>query len=326
MKEGKGVLEFTAVSLIAAYILDLLIGDPDWLYHPVRFIGKSISVIEKFMRRVFPNTEKGEKAGGFFTVLFILVECAFIPFVILYAAYRINTVLFIALQTFMCYEMLATKCLKDESMKVYEKLKEDDLPGARYAVSMIVGRDTENLSPEGVAKAAIETVAENSSDGIIAPMFYYAIGGPVLMWIYKGINTMDSMLGYKNEKYINFGRYAAKLDDIANYIPSRLSGLLMIAGSFIAGFDYRNARKIFVRDRFNHASPNSAQTESVMAGALNIELAGNAVYFGKVYEKPSIGDHNRVVEAEDIKRANRLLYAASALSATVLALLSAVIF
>ena len=320
------MLKFTAVTLIAAYILDLLIGDPYWAYHPVRIIGNSISTIEKLMRKIFPHTEKGEKAGGFFTVLLILLECAFIPSVILYIAYRINIVFFVIVQVVLCYQMLATKCLKDESMKVYDRLKENDLQGARHAVSMIVGRDTENLSEEGVAKAAIETVAENSSDGIIAPMFYYALGGPVLMWIYKGINTMDSMLGYKNEKYINFGRYAAKLDDIANYIPSRLSGILMIAGSFIAGFDYRNAKKIFVRDRFNHASPNSAQTESVMAGALNIELAGNAVYFGKVYEKPKIGDHNRNVETEDIRRANKLLYVSSALSAVVFALLSSIIF
>ena len=320
------MFKYTALTLIMAYILDLLIGDPSWLYHPVRFIGKSISFIEKSMRKVFPGTSRGEKAGGFFTVLIILIECALIPTAVLYAAYRLNTLLFVILETFMCYQMLATKCLKTESMKVYDRLKAHDIEGARYAVSMIVGRDTENLSEEGIAKAAIETVAENSSDGIIAPVFYYALGGPVLMWIYKGINTMDSMLGYKNEKYINFGRYAAKLDDIANYIPSRLSGILIIAGAFLAGYDYRNAWKIFVRDRFNHASPNSAQTESAVAGALNIELAGNAVYFGKVYEKPVIGDHNRDVEAEDIRRSNRLLYLSSALATVVFALLSVILF
>lgn len=214
----------------------------------------------------------------------------------------------------MCYQMLAVKALKSESMKVFNELKNRNLEGARYAVSMIVGRDTESLDEIGVAKAAIETVAENGSDGIIAPMFYMIIGGPVWMFLYKGINTMDSMLGYKNDKYIHFGRYAAKLDDVANYIPARLSGFLMIVGSFIAGYDYKNAKKIFFRDRFNHASPNSAQTESVMAGALNIQLAGNAYYFNKLYEKPTIGDPNRKVEAEDILRANRLLYVTSSLA------------
>ena len=302
------MLKYTAVALVIGFILDILIGDPRWLYHPVRVIGNAISLTEKFMRKIFPETEKGERAGGLCTVIIIVIGSALVPFLILYAAYRINLIFFIGLESFMCYQMLAIKSLKDESMKVYDRLADDDIEGARYAVSMIVGRDTESLSKEGVAKATIETIAENGSDGIIAPVFYFIIGGPVLMFAYKGINTMDSMLGYKNDKYINFGRYAAKLDDIANFIPARLSGILMIAGSFAGGYDYRNAAKIFKRDRFNHASPNSAQTESVMAGALDIQLAGDAWYFGKRYEKPTIGDHIRDVESEDIKRADRLLY------------------
>lgn len=313
------MLNITALALAAGFLADLLIGDPRWLYHPVRIIGNSISFFEKLMRRIFPKTPAGEKAGGFFTVLLILIECTLIPSVILILLWKAGPVAFFIGESFMCYQMLAVRSLKDESMKVYDKLAEKDLKGARYAVSMIVGRDTENLSEEQVAKATVETIAENGSDGIIAPMFYFILGGPVLMWIYKGINTMDSMLGYKNDKYINFGRYAAKLDDLANFIPARLSGILMIAGSFFAGYDYKNAKKIFKRDRFNHASPNSAQTESVMAGALNLQLAGDACYFGEVYKKPTIGDFGRHTEAEDIKRANRLLYISAALTVLVFA-------
>ena len=209
---------------------------------------------------------------------------------------------------------------------MFEELKKQDLPGARKAVSMIVGRDTKSLSAAGVTKAAVETIAENTSDGIIAPLFYMAIGGPALMFLYKGINTMDSMVGYKNDKYLNFGRYAAKLDDIANYIPARISAWLMILASMCAGFDWKNAKKIFLRDRYNHASPNSAQTEAVMAGALDIQLAGNAFYFGKLYEKPTIGDALREVEIEDIPRANRLLYVSAALGTAFFALIRMGIF
>ena len=275
---------------------------------------------------MFPKTPGGEKTAGFFLVLLICIGSGGVPFLLLYLAYHIHTVLGIALETFMCYQMLAVKSLKAESMRVYEALKKPDLPGARTAVSMIVGRDTRSLSAAGVTKAAVETIAENTSDGIIAPLFYMAIGGPALMFLYKGINTMDSMVGYKNEKYLHFGRYAAKLDDIANYIPARISAWLMILASFFAGFDWKNAKKIFLRDRYNHARPNSAQTEAVMAGALDIQLAGNAFYFGKLYEKPTIGDAVREVETEDIKRANRLLYASAALGTLFFALIRMGIF
>lgn len=314
------MVKWTALALILGFLIDLLLGDPRWLYHPVRIIGNGISLLEKILRRMFPKTPGGEKTAGFFLVLLICIGSGGVPFLLLYLAYHIHTVLGIALETFMCYQMLAVKSLKAESMRVYEALKKPDLPGARTAVSMIVGRDTRSLSAAGVTKAAVETIAENTSDGIIAPLFYMAIGGPALMFLYKGINTMDSMVGYKNEKYLHFGRYAAKLDDIANYIPARISAWLMILASLFAGFDWKNAKKIFLRDRYNHASPNSAQTEAVMAGALDIQLAGNAFYFGKLYEKPTIGDAVREVETEDIKRANRLLYASAALGTLFFAL------
>lgn len=320
------MVKWTALALVLGFLIDLLLGDPRWLYHPVRMIGNGITLLEKMLRRIFPKTAKGERTAGLFLVLLICIGSGGVPFLLLYLAYHIHTVLGIVLETFMCYQMLAVKSLKAESMRVYEKLKKPDLPGARTAVSMIVGRDTKSLSEAGVTKAAVETIAENTSDGIIAPLFYMAIGGPVLMFLYKGINTMDSMVGYKNDKYLNFGRYAARLDDIANYIPARISAWLMILASLCAGFDWKNAKKIFLRDRYNHASPNSAQTEAVMAGALDIQLAGDAFYFGKLYEKPTIGDAVREVEIQDIPRANRLLYVSAALGTLFFALIRMGIF
>ncbi len=307
--------KWTALALILGFLIDLFVGDPRFLYHPVRMIGNGISFLEKRLRKIFPDTPGGERIGGLFLVILICMVSGGIPFLLLYGAYHVHTGLGLALETFWCYQMLAAKSLKEESMRVYEELKEGNLEQARYAVSMIVGRDTENLTPEGVTKAAVETVAENTSDGVLAPMFYMALGGAPLLFLYKSVNTMDSMVGYKNEKYLNFGRCAAKLDDVANYFPARISAWLMIAASYMGGFDGKNARKIFFRDRYRHASPNSAQTEAVMAGALHIQLAGNAWYFGEFYEKPTIGDADRPIEYEDIKRANRLLYRSAALGA-----------
>ena len=305
------------LTLPAGFLLDLLMGDPRWLYHPVCLIGKLISMMEKKIRRVFPKTEKGELAGGVLEVILVCLYCFWIPFGILYLLYKWNFAAGFVLETFWCGQLLATKSLKDESMKVYDRLKNGTIEEARYAVSMIVGRDTQSLTETGVTKAAVETVAENASDGIIAPMLYMAIGGVPLMFLYKGINTMDSMLGYKNDKYLYFGRCAAKLDDVANFIPARISGWLMVLATVFAGLDTKNAAKIYKRDRRNHASPNSAQTEAAMAGALDVQLAGNAYYFGKLYEKPTIGDPIRPVEIEDIPRANKLLYATCILGAVI---------
>lgn len=306
-----GWLSAGTAALGLGFLLDLLLGDPGWLYHPVCLIGNLIAALEKIIRKLFPRTKGGELAGGFVEVLLVCLLCLGIPGIILYFLYRFLPWAGFFLETFWCYQLFAAKSLKTESMKVYDRLKNGTLKEARCAVSMIVGRDTESLTEEGVAKAAVETVAENSSDGVIAPMLFMAIGGAPLMFLYKGINTMDSMLGYKNEKYLYFGRCAAKLDDIANYIPARISGWLMVASAFLAGFDGKNALKIYRRDRRNHASPNSAQTESATAGALRVQLAGNAYYFGKLYEKPTIGDPVRPIEPEDIKRANRLMYGAA---------------
>ena len=311
------MLKYHAAALAAGFILDLLFGDPKWMYHPVIFIGKTISFLEKNIRRVLPETPAGELMGGGVLVLFTLIISGGIPCIILYLAGLVHPALQWATGAFMCYQLLAVKCLRDESMKVYDALKSGTIEDGRRAVSMIVGRDTQALDEKGVVKAAVETVAENFSDGVLAPMFYILIGGPVLMFIYKGINTMDSMVGYKNDRFLYFGRCAAKLDDVANYIPSRIAGLMLILAAYVGRFSGRDAGRIFLRDRRKHASPNSAQTESAAAGALQIQLAGNAYYFGKLHEKQFIGDPIREIEVDDIKRMNNLMYIASTLSAVL---------
>lgn len=314
-------MTISLVALVMGYILDLIFGDPCWMPHPVRFIGNLISILEKVIRRFMPKTKRGEYIGGIILTVMVVSISMVIPLVIILMAKSINTYLALTVETFMCYQILATKSLKVESMKVYDELAKNDLPSARKAVSMIVGRDTKDLTFSGVAKAAVETVAENTSDGIIAPMIFIAIGGAPMGFFYKAINTMDSMVGYKNEKYMNFGRFAAKLDDVVNYLPARISAYQMILSSFFLRYDYKNAFKIYKRDRYNHASPNSAQTESVCAGALDVQLAGNAYYFGKLYEKPTIGDDIREINYDDIKKANRLLYCTSIISIVIISVI-----
>ncbi|MGE4214421.1 MAG: adenosylcobinamide-phosphate synthase CbiB [Anaerotignaceae bacterium] len=293
--------------LIIGYLMDMVLGDPYSLPHPVCVMGWFINCVEKLIRRIFPKMPKLEKAGGFFLVMIVVLATVMVAMGILYIAGKISYTVQFVVQCIMCWQCIAQKSLKTESMKVYTKLKEENIEGARTAVSMIVGRDTQSLNREGITKATVETVAENTSDGVVAPIIYMAIGGGVLGYVYKAINTMDSMIGYKNDKYVNFGFAAAKLDDIVNFIPSRISGFMMMISSFIIGLDGKNAWYIFKRDRLNHASPNSAQTEAVCAGALGVQLAGDAWYFGKLYKKKTIGDSLRKVEDEDILRANKLM-------------------
>lgn len=298
------------ISLIIGYILDLIIGDPHGLFHPIKLIGNMISTVEKKLRTRCKNKDEERRAG---TILWMLVvgTSFVVPYLILVLVSSINLILAIILESVMCYYILATKSLRDESMKVYKALKENNIVEARKYLSYIVGRDTENLNESSVAKGAVETVAENTSDGVIAPIIFILIGGAPLGFMYKAINTLDSMVGYKNEKYIDFGRFSAIADDVANYIPSRISAYLMIIASMIIGMDYKNAYKIYKRDRYNHLSPNSAQTESVCAGALNISLGGGNYYGGVLVSKPTIGDDDRYIETEDIKRANNLMYVTS---------------
>lgn len=294
---------------LTGFLFDFIFGDPVWLYHPVRVIGNFISFGEKILRKWTGKDSPGKELAAGTILWFLTAGLSFtVPFVVLWAAQRIHPALRFVIESFWCYQILAARCLMKESGKVYDRLKEKDLPGAREAVSMIVGRDTENLTYEGVTKAAVETVAENTSDGVTAPLLFLILGGAPLGFLYKAVNTMDSMLGYKNEKYLYFGRFPAKMDDVFNYIPARITALFMIAAAFLTGMDGKNAWKIWRRDRRKHASPNSAQTESVCAGALRVRLAGDAVYFGKLHKKEYLGDALRPIEAEDIRRAGKLMY------------------
>ena len=302
----------TVWAVLGGFVLDALFGDPAWLPHPVVYMGKAISRLEKFLRPRLPKTPQGELLGGAIVAFCLPVGTFLLTGLVCWGAARLHPLLGLAVQMFWCGQALAARGLVQESTNVYKELKKPDLPGARKAVSRIVGRDTAELTAEGVTKAAVETVAENASDGVIAPLLYMLIGGAPLALTYKAINTMDSMLGYKNEKYLYFGRVPAKLDDVANYIPSRLAGLLWVAAAALTGNSARGAWKIWRRDRRRHASPNSAQTESACAGALGVQLAGPAYYFGEYYAKPTIGDVLRPIEPEDILRANQMMYVASA--------------
>ena len=306
MERNVTQLMISLAACVTGFILDFIFGDPAWIYHPVRIIGKGIELGERLLRRI--SGEKHLTAAGAVLWLMIAGLSFLFPLGILLLAWKIHPGLCFALESFWCFQILAARSLCRESGKVYDRLQENDLTGARRAVSMIVGRDTESLTEEGVTKAAVETVAENTSDGVTAPLIYLMIGGAPLGFLYKAVNTMDSMLGYKNDRYLYFGRVPAGMDDIFNYIPARLTALLMIAAAYLTGLDGKNAWKIYRRDRKKHASPNAAQTESVCAGALRVQLAGDAVYFGKLYKKEFIGDSLRPIEPQDIRRTQRLMY------------------
>lgn len=297
------------LALLIGFCLDLLLGDPHWAPHPVRAIGALIAGLEKGLRRLFPKSPAGELTGGVVLVVLTLAIPTGLTVLLLWACRLVNPWLALAVESLLSCQLLATKSLAAESRKVYDALKTGDLDKARYAVSMIVGRDTASLDEAGVARAAVETVAENASDGVIAPLIFLAIGGALLGMFYKAANTMDSMVGYKNDKYLYFGRAAAKFDDILNFFPARIAGVLMCLGSTAAGYDGKNAWRVFKRDRKNHKSPNSAHTEAACAGALQLRLAGPNFYFGKLVEKPYIGDDQRPIEALDILRSGRILYA-----------------
>lgn len=301
-------------AILLGFLLDLLLADPEWMPHPVVYMGRCITRLERALRRRFPATPQGEQAAGRVLAAVLPLGTLAVTLLVCLAARAVHPLLGLAVETLWCWQALAVRGLAKESRRVYERLAADDLPGARRAVGRIVGRDTQALSEEGVTKAAVETVAENFSDGVAAPLFYMLLGGAPLALCYKAVNTMDSMVGYKNDRYLHFGRAAAKLDDAVNYLPSRLAACLWIAAAALTGQDARGAWRIWRRDRRCHASPNSAQTESACAGALGVQLAGPAWYFGEYYPKPTIGNARRPVEPQDILRANRMLYAASLLA------------
>ena len=305
-------------AVLGGFVLDAIFADPAWLPHPVVMMGRCISALEKRLRAALPTTPQGELLGGGIVAAVLPLGTLLVTGAACWLAAKLHPALGLALQMFWCGQALAAKGLKQESMNVYKELQKGDLTAARKAVARIVGRDTQRLDRAGVTRAAVETVAENFSDGVAAPLFYFFLGGAPLALCYKAINTMDSMVGYRNERYLYFGRWAARLDDGANWLPARLSALLLVAAAWLLGEDGRGAWRIWRRDRHNHASPNAAQTEAAMAGALGVQLAGPAWYFGIRVEKPTIGEHQRPIVPEDILRSNRLLYGGSVLCLGVL--------
>ncbi len=318
----KWILLQTA-ALVAGFIIDCFVGDPYCIPHPVIGIGKWISFFDKKLRR--GNSNPKDISRGALTVILVALISTIVPALVLLLAWMIHPLVYFIVSSIMCWQILAARQLLKEGQKVQRALEKGDTEGARYAVSMIVGRDTDVLDEDGIARAAVETVAENASDGVIAPMIWMILFGAVGGFFYKSINTMDSMLGYKNDKYLYFGRAAAKTDDFVNYIPARISGILMVIAAPFVGLNAKNAWKIFRRDRYKHASPNSAQTESACAGALGLQLAGDAIYGGVVHKKEFIGDPVKEIDPKDITRAGRLMYAASVLMLLIGLFLRAVV-
>lgn len=303
----------TVMIILIAFVLDFLFGDPAWLPHPIRLIGFFIAKGEKLLRRLFPKTKGGETAAGAVLAVCVPALTFGLCWLLLFAAESIHIYLKYAVETLLCYQIFAARSLKDESMRVYRHIEAGDLAGSRKYLSYIVGRDTKDLDFPQITKAVVETVAENTSDGVIAPMLFMVIGGAPLGMLYKAVNTLDSMVGYKNERYINFGKVSAISDDIWNYIPARLTAFAMVFAASFTGFDGKNGLRVYKRDRHNHASPNSAHPESVCAGALHVQLAGDAYYFGKLYKKKTIGDDDRPIAACDIKNTVKLMYGAAVL-------------
>ena len=319
----KQVWLITLAAIFAGFLIDCALGDPVWfITHPIILIGRLISRSEKFLRSKFPKTDRGELAAGAVMAVFVPLVSVAVSFGILYVCYLIHPVVYFAVCSMMCWQILAARCLQQEAYKVVNCLEKDGLPAARTQVGMLVGRDTDQLTEEQVLKATVETVAENTSDGEIAPLFWMFLGGPVGGFFYKAINTMDSMVGYKNDKYLYYGRFAAKLDDVVNFIPARLAALGFIISAPVLGFDGRNAARIWKRDRRKHASPNSAQTESACAGALHIQLGGAASYFGTMHDKPTLGDPDRPIERADVSCSCKLMFGTSVFWLAVFEVLS----
>ncbi len=303
-------LLLNTLCVFIGFIIDCIVGDPEWLFHPVRFIGKFINILEKFLLKENNSVNK-KLIKGFILVVCVLSATFFISFVLLSITYSVNIFLGIIIQSIMCAQCLAARNLKDEAMSVHNALSHNDIVLAKKRLSRIVGRDTDVLNEEGIVKACVETVAENTTDGVIAPLFYLFLGGAIAGMIYKAISTMDSMIAYKNEKYLYFGRVAAILDDVVAFIPSRLASIFMILASFLLGFYTKNAFVVFIRDRKKHESPNAAHTESVCAGALGIQLGGDAVYAGRIEHHSILGNNLKQIEISDIKKACKLMYVTS---------------
>ena len=303
------LLIYQTYAIIIGFIIDFFVGDPHAIPHPVVAIGKLISFLDRKLR--IGDSDKRDILRGVWTVLVVSAVSIAVPSLILWVMWKIHPVAYLAVNSIMCAQIVAARELVRECSAVEKALEKGDVEGARKAVSYVVGRDTEALDKEDICRAAVETIAENGSDGVIAPLFWMFLFGAVGGFFYKAVNTMDSMLGYKNEKYLYFGRAAAKTDDFVNFIPSRISALLMIVSCPLCHLDGKNALRIFRRDRFKHKSPNAAQTESVFAGALNVRLNGPAFYGGVLHEKEYLGDDTRPILPADIKKSGHLMYTAS---------------
>ena len=302
------MIEFLLLNLISigiAIVVDFIIGDPYGFPHPVIYMGKFISTLEKYFRKKSKNDKELKKYGGF--IFLILILTTYITTFVIVSIFSFNKILYILVNSFLLYTTVAAKCLKVESEKVYKALEDEDINKARLMLSYIVGRDTTTLEESEIVRAAVETVAENASDGVIAPLFYGIIGGAPLAMMYKAINTMDSMLGYLTEKYKYIGYFPAKLDDIANFIPARITGIAMCISSPIVGGNIIRAVRVMIRDRKNHKSPNCAYPEGAAAGAMDIGLGGTNIYFGEVIEKPTIGDNIKPINRMHIKECNKLM-------------------
>lgn len=303
------LLMYQTYAIAIGFIIDFFVGDPHAIPHPVVAIGKLVSFLDKRLR--IGNSDKRDIMRGTWTVLIVVAVSASVPAALLWVMWKINPVAYLVVNSIMCWQIVAARELVKECAAVEKAVEKSDIEGARKAVSYVVGRDTEALDKEGICRAAVETIAENGSDGVIAPLLWMFLFGAPGGFFYKAVNTMDSMLGYKNEKYLYFGRAAAKTDDAVNFIPSRISAFLMIISCPLCKLDGKNALRIFRRDRFKHTSPNAAQTESVFAGALNVRLNGPAFYGGVLHEKEYLGDDTRPIESTDIRRAGQLMYTAS---------------
>ncbi len=312
------------IHIYAAYLMDVVFGDPHWFPHPVRMIGKYIMAFEAYIRR-FARSAKALKISGIFLTLTTVIFTFFIAYFILLGAKAIHIWLYHVVNILIMYTCIATKSLKDESMKVYKELKSEDIQNARKMLSYIVGRDTACLDESEITRAAVETVAENTSDGVVAPLFYMFIGGAPLALAYKAANTLDSMVGYKNERFIDFGWASAKFDDLVNYIPARLTALFMIIAAMFLRLDYKESFRIMIRDRKNHSSPNCGYPEAAAAGAMSVVLGGTNMYFGKPVVKPTMGDPKRLLNKDDIILVNKLMYAVSLITIIILSMVMLVV-
>lgn len=312
------------IYIYIAFLMDIILGDPYWYPHPVIYMGKYIKFYENKIRKGI-NSEKGLKIAGIFLVITITFITYISSYLLLKIVFKIHPLLFGIINILLLWNCLALKCLNIETTKVYKALKKDDISLSRKMISYLVGRDTSELDEVAITKASVETIAENTSDGVIAPLFYMFIGGAPLALVYKAINTMDSMVGYKNDKYMDFGWAAAKIDDVANYIPARITGLLISVASVIMNLDWKSSFIILSRDSRNHSSPNSGFPEASVAGALGIQLGGSNKYFGKLVHKPTIGDNIRNIEKEDIILTIRLMYIASIISLIIFSVLRYII-